>query len=61
MAAGAADRAKNAAMAADLKRRGIYHGKRQGPGPRHNNIPVNEPGSAAYRRLMAKLRGRPQH
>lgn len=52
MAAGAADRQKNALMAADLKKRGIYHGKRQGPGPSHNNMPVNEAGSAAYRRLQ---------
>lgn len=41
---------KDKKMAADLKARGIYHGKRltitHAP-----IIPVNEAGSAAYRRL----------
>lgn len=50
-------RAKSAKMAADLAKRGIYHGKRTTT-PHHNNIPVNEPGSAAYRRLMKSKRGR---
>lgn len=27
--------------------------------PARNSIPVNEPGSAAYRRLQKKLKGRP--
>lgn len=52
MATGSADRAKNSKMAADMVKAGIWHGKRQGPGPKHNNLPVNEPGSAAYRRLQ---------
>lgn len=51
--AGAADRTKNSKMAADLVKRGIYHGKRMTK-PNHNNDPVNAAGSAAYRRLMAK-------
>jgi hypothetical protein len=43
-------RAKNAKMAADLVKRGIYHGKRQSKGL--TNIPnLNDVGSAAYRRL----------
>jgi hypothetical protein len=43
-------RAKNAKMAADLVKRGIYHGKRQSKGL--SNIPnMNDVGSAAYRRL----------
>lgn len=50
MAAGSADRAKNSKMAADLVKRGIYHGKRLTKGL--SNIPANEAGSAAYRRLM---------
>lgn len=41
---------KDKKMAADLKARGIYHGKRQ-TSTNAPIIPVNEPGSAAYRRL----------
>lgn len=47
------DRAKNSKMAADLKARGIWHGRRMTVGL--SNIPVNATGSAAYRRLMAKV------
>lgn len=44
---------KNKEMAADLKRRGIYHGKRLTQGL--SNIPnMNDVGSAAYRRLIKK-------
>lgn len=50
--AGKASSAKNSAMAADLKKRGIYHGKRLTKGL--SNIPTNEAGSAAYRRLRAR-------
>lgn len=46
--------AKDAKMAADLKARGVYHGKRL-TSTLAPVIPVNEPGSAAYRRLMRKL------
>lgn len=43
-------RAKNSAMAADLVKRGIPHGKRLTKGL--DNIPkMNEVGSAAYRRM----------
>lgn len=35
------------------KARGIFHGKRLST-PHHNNVPVDEAGSAAYRRLMNK-------
>lgn len=42
-------------MAAELRSNGIYHGKRMGPGTNAPVIPVNEAGSAAYRRLMRKL------
>jgi hypothetical protein len=52
----AENRAKNAAMAAHLKATGWYHGRRPHPGL--SNIPPNEAGSAAYRRLMRKKVGR---
>ena len=53
MASGKAQSAKDAAMAADLKARGIYHGKRLSKGL--TNIPkIGEVGSAAYRRRIAK-------
>lgn len=40
-------------MAADLVRRGYWHGRRMSKGL--SNIPnINDVGSAAYRRLMAK-------
>jgi hypothetical protein len=46
----AENRAKNSKMAADLKNRGIYHGKRLTKGL--DNIPkIGETGSAAYRRM----------
>lgn len=52
----AENRTKNSKMAADLVKRGIWHGKRttQTHAPA---IPVNEAGSAAYRRLMHKRTG----
>lgn len=50
-----AQRAKDSAMAADLKARGIWHGKRMSKGL--TNIPnISDVGSAAYRRLVAKRR-----
>ena len=43
---------KDREAAAELKRRGIFHGKRMTTGL--SNIPkMSETGSAAYRRLMA--------
>lgn len=49
MATGKAQSAKDSEMAADLKRRGIYHGKRLTRGL--TNIPnLSDVGSAAYRR-----------
>ena len=47
---------KDKKMAADLKARGIYHGKRL-TSTLAPAIPVNEPGSAAYRRIMRKKSG----
>lgn len=42
--------------AEDLKKRGIYHGKRTTT-PRHANYPkLTEVGSAAYRRMRASMR-----
>lgn len=50
--AGAASRAKSQAQAADLIRRGYWHGRRQSKGL--DNIPkIGDVGSAAYRRLRA--------
>lgn len=50
----AENRAKNSKMAADLKTRGIFHGKRMTK-PTHCNYPKpNEVGSAAYRRLLTR-------
>jgi hypothetical protein len=47
----AEQRTKSAAMAADLVRRGIWHGRRMTK-PCHANYPnQNEIGSAAYRRI----------
>lgn len=44
---------KDKEMAAELRRRGIWHGRRLTRGL--SNIPsMNEVGSAAYRRLKAK-------
>lgn len=55
---GAAEqRNKSSKMAADMVKKGIFHGKRT-TAPHHNNIPVNEPGSAAYRRLQRSKKGR---
>ena len=51
----AENRTKNSKMAADLVKRGIWHGRRMTKGL--SNIPPNEPGSAAYRRLMARTPG----
>jgi hypothetical protein len=49
---GASQRAKDAAMAADLKARGIWHGRRMSKGL--TNIPnLTDVGSAAYRRRKA--------
>lgn len=58
----AEQRAKNAKMAADLKERGIYHGKRiTSPYPNSGgSTMVNQPGSSKYQRLMKKLRGNVQ-
>lgn len=56
MASASDKRKKSQAMAADLLKRGIWHGRRT-TSPKHNNIPVQRPGSAAYRRLQdSKLR-----
>jgi hypothetical protein len=46
---------KDAKMAADLKARGIYHGRRMTT-TLAPPIPVKEAGSAAYRRLQRKKR-----
>lgn len=47
---------KNKEMAADLRRRGIYHGRRL-TAPLSTPIPsINDTGSAAYRRRIAKAR-----
>ena len=57
----AADNKQRAqARAAYLKSKGINHGDHHKTSlpPAHNNNPVNEAGSAAYRRLMAKKRRR---
>lgn len=52
----AENRAKNSKMAADLKARGIFHGKRLTKGL--SNIPkMGDVGSAAYRRLRNKVNG----
>jgi hypothetical protein len=55
---GAAEqRQKDSKMAADLVRRGIWHGKRLTKGL--SNIPTpTDVGSAAYRRLLEKARAR---
>jgi hypothetical protein len=51
--AAAERRQKNSRMASDLLKKGIFHGKRTSH-PHHNNLPVDRPGSAAYRRLVDK-------
>lgn len=45
---------KDKKMAADLKSRGIYHGKRLTSSTAPPVPPSGEPGSAAYRRIMRK-------
>ena len=51
----AENRTKNSKMAADLVKRGIWHGRRMTKGL--SNIPnMTDVGSAAYRRLMARYR-----
>ena len=51
----AENRTKNSKMAADLVKRGIWHGRRMTKGL--SNIPnLGDTGSAAYRRLMARYR-----
>lgn len=51
------NRAKSSKMAADLKAKGIFHGRRMTT-PLHNNYPKpNEVGSAAYRRAERSRRG----
>lgn len=53
----AENRAKNSKMAADLVKRGIYHGKRLTKGL--TNIPdFRDSGSAANRRRLAKGTGK---
>lgn len=44
-------------MAADLRARGIFHGKRLTSSTAPPVPPAGEAGSAAYRRLMSKKRG----
>lgn len=52
-------REKDQAMAADLLKRGIFHGKRMGPGTLAPPVPpLGEAGSAAYRRIMKKKKMR---
>lgn len=50
-------------MAADLRKRGIYHGKRITSGPPAHNYPrVSDPaGSACYRRYLETIRPRRVH
>lgn len=53
----AEQKAKNAAMAAHLVARGIFHGRRMTT-PMHANYPkVTEVGSTKYQRRVAKERG----
>lgn len=47
---------KDRKMAADMKARGIFHGKRTTSSMAPPVPPIGEPGSAAYRRLMNKKR-----
>ena len=51
-------RAKSAKMAADLVKRGIYHGRRMtSPYPNSGGTTmVFAPGSSKYQRLVARLR-----
>ena len=50
----AENRKKNSEMASFLKAKGIFHGKRITT-PMHNNYPpLNQVGSAAYRRMKNK-------
>lgn len=51
-------RTKSAKMAADMVKKGIWHGRRM-TSPRHANYPApNEVGSTKYQRLMQSARGR---
>jgi hypothetical protein len=52
----AENRNRSQAAAAHMIAMGIFHGMRRAKPNPHNNYPVNEPGSAAYRRLVAKQR-----
>lgn len=46
---------KDRQMAAELRDKGVYHGRRMGPGTLAPPVPpLGEAGSAAYRRLMRK-------
>jgi hypothetical protein len=52
-AKGGARRKKDQEMAADLVKRGIYHGKRNHPSHQGINYPkLTDVGSAAYRRHL---------
>lgn len=60
---GAAERRqKDQHMAEVMKKRGIWHGKRIGPGPYHGSggltFKITDVGSAAYRRLMKGRKGK---
>lgn len=51
-------RQKSSKMAADMVKKGIWHGRRM-TSPRHANYPaMNEVGSTKYQRLMQTARGR---
>ena len=52
--AGTERRTKNQSMAADLLKRGYYHGRRMGKGL-SNIPPLTDTGSAAYRRRTVKV------
>jgi len=54
-------RAKSSKMAADLKARGIYHGRRMTAPYAHSGgmtFKLNEVGSSKYQRLVESRRGR---
>jgi hypothetical protein len=54
----AENRNRSQAAAAYMVAQGIFHGMRRAKPNPHNNMPVNEPGSAAYRRLQKAIRGK---
>lgn len=54
----AKNRERSQAAAAYLVKIGVYHGMRRTTPNPHNNYPVNEPGSAAYRRRQRKEKGK---